>query len=277
MELTIVSTMRLNNGVEIPRLGLGVYQSAPGEETRRAVHWALEAGYRHIDTAAAYGNEPAVGEAIRESGLARQEVFVTTKLRNPDHGYHRTFAALEASLERLGFDYVDLYLVHWPVPELRRESWRAMERILAEGRVRAIGVSNYLERHLEELLAEAEVIPAVNQIELSPFNYRSREEVVSLCRQRGIVVEAYSPLTKAMRLDHPVLVRVAQKYGKTPAQVLIRYDLQKDAVVLPKSTHRGRIRENAQVFDFTLQPEDMQALDALDEGLATGWDPTDAP
>ena len=274
--MTIRGTMSAG-GVEIPRLGLGVYRSGQGIETRAAVRWALEAGYRHIDTAAAYGNEEDVGEAIRTSGIARGEVFVTTKLWNQDHGYDAALRAFDRSLESLGIDFVDLYLIHWPVADLRRESWRALEQIHADGRARAIGVSNYMVRHLDELLAHAHSPPAVNQIELHPFIFRTREEVVALCRRHGIAIEAYSPLTKGRRMGDPVLRRVADAHGRSVAQVLIRYDLQKDTIVLPKSAHRDRIRENAQVFDFTLTAEEMALLDGLDEGLATGWDPTNAP
>lgn len=277
MELTIRSTIRLNNGVEIPRLGLGVYRAAAGAEARNAVLWALEAGYRHVDTAAFYGNEADVGRAIRESGIAREDVFVTTKLWNEDHGYDAALAAFDASLERLGFDYVDLYLIHWPVPDLRLESWRALERLYGEGRARAIGVSNYMVQHLEELLAHCTVVPAVNQIELSPWSWRSRRDVVELCRAQGIALEAYSPLTKGRRLDDPTLRSVAERVGRTPAQVLIRWALQRDLIVIPKSTNRGRIRENADVFDFELPAAEMERLEALDEGLVTGWDPTTAP
>lgn len=261
----------------IPALGLGVYRIPPGPETRHAVLWALEAGYRHIDTAAVYGNEASVGEAIRESGLARDEVFVTTKLWNEDHGYDRADAAMDVSLERLGFDYVDLYLIHWPVTEQRIESWHALVRMKDDGRARMIGVSNYMVRHLEELFAASPVTPAANQIEVTPFNYRSMLDVIELCRARGIVVEAYSPLTKGRRLDDPRLARIAAEYGKSPAQVLIRWSLQHGFVVLPKSAHRERIRENAAVFDFELAPEHMAELDSLDEGLITGWDPTGEP
>jgi diketogulonate reductase-like aldo/keto reductase len=271
------SRTEMPHGGAIPRLGLGVYRSAPGGETRRAVEWALEAGYRHVDTAAAYRNEADVGEAVRGSGIAREELFVTTKLWNEEHGYEAALRALDGSLERLGLDHVDLYLIHWPVEGVRLESWRALERLHREGRARAIGVSNYMVHHLEELLAACEVAPAVNQIELHPFLYRSRREVVELCRARGMVVEAYSPLTKAQRLEEPVLVEIARLHGKTPAQVLIRYALDHGWVVLPKSTHRERIRENAEVFDFRLSSEELARLDALDEGLATGWDPGEAP
>lgn len=267
----------LSGDVEIPRLGLGVYRSGKGRETRDAVTAALELGYRHIDTAAAYGNEAEVGDAVRDSGVARADVFVTTKLRNDDHGYDAALRAFDDSLAALGFDYVDLYLIHWPVPGLRRDSWRALERIHADGRARAIGVSNYMVRHLDELLAYATTPPAVNQIELHPFIYRTREDTIARCRELGIAVEAYSPLTKGRRLDNPVVAQVASAHGRSPAQILIRYALQKDAIVLAKSTHRDRIRENADVFDFELSTDEMDALDALDEGLATGWDPADAP
>jgi methylglyoxal/glyoxal reductase len=276
-DVTTSRAISLNNGVEIPRLGLGVYQIEPGDATRKAVRWALEAGYRHIDTAAAYGNEADVGEAIRDGGIPREEVFVTTKLWNENHGYDEALRAFDRSLNRLGFEHVDLYLIHWPVEGLRGESWRALERIHRERRARAIGVSNYMAHHLEELLDHAGVIPAVNQIELSPFNYRSRRDVLDLCRERGIAVEAYSPLTKARRLDEPTVVRIAELHGKTPAQLLIRYGLELGAVVLPRSSNRERIAENLDVFDFSLGDDDMEALHALDEGLATGWDPAAAP
>ncbi len=275
--LTLHSTITLNNGVEIPRLGLGVYRAEPGPETTEAVLHALDAGYRHVDTAAAYRNEEAVGAAIRESDVPRNDVFVTTKLWNRDHGYDAARAAMDRSLERLGLERVDLYLIHWPVEGLRRDSWRALERILDEGKARAIGVSNYMARHLAELFDHADVLPAVNQIELSPYNYRSRRDTVDLCRDRGIGLEAYSPLTKTRKLDDPPLVAMAEKHGRTSAQVLIRWALQQEFVVIPKSTNPARIRENADAFDFALDSDDMAALEGLDEGLTTGWDPADAP
>ena len=271
------SSVTLNNGVSIPRLGLGVYRSMPGKETRRAVEWALEAGYRHIDTAAAYQNETDVGSAIRKSGIPRDRIFVTTKLFNPDHGYQQALAAFDASLTRLGFDYVDLYLIHWPVAQLRLDTWRALERIYAEKRARAIGVSNYLVPHLRELLAVCEVKPAVNQIELHPFILRKRSDTIALCREHAIAVEAYSPLTKARRLNDPTVLRIARERKRSPAQILIRYCLDHETIVLPKSVHERRIRENAAAFDFKLSSAELAALDALNEGLATGWDPTDAP
>jgi diketogulonate reductase-like aldo/keto reductase len=267
----------MRHGGEIPVLGLGVYRSEPGTETRQAVEWAIEEGYRHIDTASAYQNERDVGEAIRASGVPRDEIFITTKLANEDQGFDSALRAIDASLDRLGLDRVDLYLMHWPLPDGRLASWRAMERMLADGRTRAIGVSNFMVHHLRELLGECEIPPAVNQIELSPYNFRSREDVVALCREHRIVVEAYSPLTKARRLDDPAIVEIAEGHGRTPAQVLIRYAIDRDFVVIPKSTNRQRIRENAAVFDFRLPADDLRRLDELDEGLATGWDPTNEP
>ncbi len=279
--LSIDSRIPLKHGtttaVEIPVFGLGTYRSPRGQGTRDAVLQALELGYRHVDTARAYGNEKDVGAAIRESGVPREEVFITTKLWNEDHGFARALGALDESLARLGLDYVDLYLIHWPVRGLREESWRALEALLAEGKTRAIGVSNYMLHHLEELLRLEAMLPAVNQIELSPYNLQSRQQVVSFCREHDIVLEAYSPLTKGQKLKDPELVKLATKYGRSPAQILIRWSLQRGFVVLPKSAKPERIEENAHVFDFELDEADMVALDALDEALATGWDPTDAP
>lgn len=268
-----VTTARLamTHGGSIPQVGLGVYQSPRGEPTREAVRAALELGYRHIDTARVYGNEPDVGAAVAASGIAREDIFVTTKLWNDDHGYDAALRALDKSLERLNLDYVDLYLIHWPVAGLRRESWRALERAFDDKRVRAIGVSNYLVPHLTELLGHAKHKPHVNQIELTPF--LQRRDTLALCAEHGIVVEAYSPLTRGERLDHPVIVSIAGATGRTPAQVLLRWGIQHGVVVLPKSVRRERIAENARVFDFTLDAAAMQRLDALEENLATGWDP----
>jgi diketogulonate reductase-like aldo/keto reductase len=273
--LNLKSTVRLNNGVELPWVGLGVYQAQRGEETREAVSWALQAGYRHIDTARIYGNERDVGEALRQSGIPRSEVFITTKLWNHDQGYDSALRACERSLRELGLEYVDLYLIHWPVPGRRLDSWRAMEKLLADGRCRSIGVSNFLERHLDELMANSKVVPAVNQVEFSPYLYQ--RELLEHCRRHGIVVEAYSPLTKGERLSDPRLVEVAKHYGKTSAQVLIRWCLQHGMVVLPKSVREARIRENAAVFDFELSANDMRVLDGLNEDLHTSWDPSDVP
>jgi diketogulonate reductase-like aldo/keto reductase len=267
------SSIPLPGGTEIPRLGFGVWQTPRGVSTVDAVKTALAAGYRHIDTASIYGNETDVGVAIRDGGVKRESIFVTTKLWNADQGYDKALRGFERSLGRLKLEYVDLYLMHWPVPELRLESWRALERIHAEGRARAIGVSNFLQPHLAELLASAQTRPAVDQIELSPFLQRA--DTVAYCRQHGIVLAAYSPLTHGLRLGHPGVIEVAAAVRRSSAQVLIRWGLQKGFVVLPKSARAERIAENAAVFDFELDPGAMQALDALEEGLATGWDPAD--
>jgi methylglyoxal/glyoxal reductase len=261
--------LRLNNGVSVPQVGLGVWQAGGG--TKRAVVAALAAGYRHIDTAAVYGNEVQVGAAIAESGVPREQVFVTSKLWNQDHGYDKALAAYDTSLKRLKLTYLDLYLVHWPVAGLRLESWRALEQLAADGRVRAIGVSNFLVPHLQELTANAKVLPAVNQIELTPFLQRA--PTVALCRELGITLEAYSPLTRGQRLSHPVVVELAQAAARSPAQILLRWGIQKGFVILPKSVQPARIAENAALFDFELDATAMQRLDALEEGLVTGWDP----
>lgn len=265
----------LATGARIPLVGLGVYQSPHGKPTRDAVAAALEVGYRHVDTARIYGNEADVGAAIRAGAVPRDQVFVTTKLWNDDHGYDQALRALDGSLQRLGLEWVDLYLIHWPVQGKRRDSWRALERALGDGRARAIGVSNYLVPHLRELLGEAKVAPHVNQIELSPF--LQRRDTCALCREHGIAVEAYSPLTQGLRLDHPAVVAAARAVGRTPAQVLLRWGIQHGFIVLPKSVHRERIAENAAVFDFTLDDAAMAPLDALEEGLTMGWDPDGAP
>lgn len=271
MKLDLDSKIELNNRVEIPVLGFGTLR-AMGESVQNAIIWALEAGYRHIDTAKAYGNEQDVGLAVQRSGLPRDEVFITTKLWNDDHGYDNTLVAIDRSLKNLGVGFVDLYLVHWPVSGRRVETWKAMEKILAEGKARAIGVSNFTIRHIEELLAETEVVPAVNQIEFTP--YLHQKELQNYCEGKGIKIEAWSPLTHAVKLGDPKLVRLAAKYGRSPAQILLRWGLQQGAVVIPKSVHKERIIENAQVFDFILSRDDMDRLNGFHEDLRTsGWDP----
>ena len=271
MLLNIQSRARLNNGVEIPRLGLGVYQSPPGRITQRAVRYALKIGYRHIDTAMIYGNEADVGNALRESGLTREEVFITTKLWNSNQvRYRTTLQACEESLRRLGLTYVDLYLIHWPVQGISNsiEIWRAMVHLLREGKARAIGVSNYTIDDLKEILQNSDIlVPAVNQVEFHPFLYQ--KNLLSFCEKNSIQLEAYRPLTRGKRLNHPSTLAVTKKYGKTSAQVLIRWSLQHNLVVIPKSIHEDRIWENSQVFDFQLRPEDMKLLDSLNENLQT--------
>jgi len=267
-------SIRLNNGVEMPALGLGVFQ-VPNNVTYKVVSEALRIGYRHIDTAAYYQNEEGVGRAVRDSGVDREEVFVTTKLWNSDHGFKEALAACDRSLKALGFDHVDLYLIHWPRGDRRVETWKALERILDEGKARAIGVSNYLVRHLDETIAASSVVPAVDQVEFSPYLYQ--KDLLGYCRSKGIVLEAFSPLTRGKRLDDPRLVPLAGKYGRTPAQMIIRWVLQKGMVVIPKSVHPERLRENAAVFDFEISPQDEAAMDAFNEDLHTTWDPRDIP
>lgn len=273
--MNIDTCKRMNNGVEIPILGLGTYQAHRGQECQEAVLYALELGYRHLDTAKLYGNEEDVGIAINRSGLPREEIFVTTKLWNSDHGYNKTLHAFDESLAKLGFSYVDLYLVHWPVPDLRLDTWKAMEKLLEKGKCHAVGVSNYMTWHLDELLKECSVVPAVNQVEFSPYLYL--QELQTFCSINNILLETYSPLTKGQKLDDPKLLEIAKKYKKTSAQILIRWALQRNVVVIPKSSNRSRIRENADVFDFTILIEDMIALDSFHENLRTSWDPTTVP
>jgi methylglyoxal/glyoxal reductase len=273
--MTLSDAITLNNGIAMPRLGLGVYQSGRGRATEDAVGWAIEAGYRHIDTAAMYGNEMEVGTVLRRAIAAgivrREEVFVTTKLWNSDHGYDEALRAFEASHRRLGLDAIDLFLLHWPVAGRRLQSWRALERILAEGRCRAIGVSNFMVHHLEELLSHAQVPPAANQIELHPWC--QQREVVAFCERHDIAVIAYSPLTKGMRLADPRLTALASELRRSPAQVLLRWSLQKGFVTIPKSTRRERIAENAGLFDFSLDEERMARLDACNAEDHVTWDP----
>jgi diketogulonate reductase-like aldo/keto reductase len=268
----VQTQLRLNNGALMPLLGLGTYLAGPGSEAVRAILWALEGGYRLIDTSLAYWNEQDVGAALRASGLPREELFITSKLENLDHGYDSTLRACERSLSNLGLDRLDLYLVHWPVPGLRGETWRAMERLHQEGLCSSIGVSNYTERHLNELLGGAGMPPAVNQVESHPF--LAQQALLQYCRRRGVALQAYSPLAKATRLGDPVLLEVAQRLAKTPAQVMLRWQLERGVAVIPKSVRREKIAENSALFDFSLAPEDQAALAALDAALHLDWDPT---
>jgi len=274
-EMRIDTRTKLNNGIEIPIFGLGTFQTRSGKETRDAVLYALQSGYRLIDTAAAYGNEEDVGEAARKSGIPREEIFITTKLWNTDHGYERALAAFERSLKKLGLSYVDLYLIHWPEGGLRNETWKALEKLLKDSKCRAIGVSNYTIRHLNELLKNSSTVPAVNQVEFHPYLYQ--KELLKFCNSNKIQLEAYSPLTKGRKLNDPELLKIARKYSKTSAQILIRWVLQKGVVAIPKSSRKERIEENARVFDFEISDEDMKALDSFNQDYRTSWDPTDVP
>ena len=263
----------LNNGVEMPQLGFGVWQ-VPDDEAERAVATALEAGYRSIDTAAIYGNEEGTGRAIAASGVPRKDIFVTTKLWNADHGYDSTMRAFDASLEKLGVDYLDLYLMHWPAPKRDKyvDTYKAFEKLHADGRIRAIGVSNFEPDHLQRLIAETSVIPAVDQIELHPHlqQHAAREYHA----EQGIATEAWSPLGSGKGLlEVPAIVAIAQKHGRTPAQVVLRWHVQLGNVVIPKSVTPSRIKENIEVFDFTLDTEDLAAISALNEDRRLGPDP----
>lgn len=272
MAPTSVPAVTLNNGVEIPQLGFGVFQ-VPDDETAAAVTAALETGYRSIDTAAVYGNEKGVGRALAASGLPREDLFVTTKVWNTDQGYDATLRAFDTSLARLGLDHVDLYLIHWPAParDLYRDSWRALERLAGEGRIRAAGVSNFQPGHLRRLLEGATLTPAVNQIELHPGLQQA--ELRAFHTEHGIATEAWSPLAQGAVLGERAIGDLAAKYGRSPAQIVIRWHLQLGNIVIPKSATPARIRENFDVFGFTLTAEEMQALAALDRGLRTGPHP----
>jgi diketogulonate reductase-like aldo/keto reductase len=265
MTLSIASTVTLNNGVAMPLFGMGTFRAA-GTDLRRAMEAALETGYRLFDTASAYGNEAEVGAVLKDGSVPRDELFVTSKAWVDEQGLQETPAAFARSLRALGLDYLDLYLIHWPAPGAWPAAWEAMEAIAASGRCRAIGVSNFNIRHLEELDTFATVIPAVNQIELSPFC--TRRDLVDYCRQHTIQPESYSPLTRRAKWDHPVLRQVAARTGKSPAQVLIRWQLQHEIVVIPKSADPAHIRHNADVFDFEIAPDDMAALDGLNEDFS---------
>jgi diketogulonate reductase-like aldo/keto reductase len=269
---TLSPTVTLANGLAMPRLGFGVFQ-VPDEETSAAVTSALEAGYRSIDTAAVYGNERGVGRALAASGIPREELFVTTKLWNDDQGYATTLRAFDASLDRLGLEYTDLYLIHWPAPARDRyvDTYRALEKLLADGRTRAIGVSNFRPAHLERLDAETGAVPVLNQVELHPG--LQQRELRATHEKFGIATEAWSPLAQGALLREEALAALAAKHGRSPAQIVLRWHLQSGNIVIPKSVTPARIRENIDVFGFALSEEDMAAVDALDRGLRTGPHP----
>ncbi|SDP03587.1 Aldo/keto reductase [Paenibacillus sp. yr247] len=261
---------RLNNGITMPWIGLGVFLVREGNEVIHSVKSAIGAGYRSIDTASVYGNEQGVGQAIRESGVPREELFVTTKVWNADQGYESTLKAYEVSRKKLGLEAIDLYLIHWLVKGKYRETWKALVHLYQEGHVRAIGVSNFQIHNLREIIEDTGVVPAVNQVEYHPRLVQ--RELLTFCREQGIQLQAYAPLMHG-HLDHPVLARLATKYGKTMAQIILRWDIQNGIVTIPKSVNPERIRQNANVFDFELSEEDMATIDALDEGLRYGPHP----
>ncbi len=267
-----VPPLALNNGVEIPQVGYGVFL-VPADETKTAVSAALEVGYRHIDTARAYNNETAVGEAIAESGLDRDQVFVTTKLWNDDQGYDSALDAFDASLKRLGLDYVDLYLIHWPAPsqDAYVATWKAFEKVYADERVRSIGVSNFQPAHLRRLLDETDVVPAINQVELHPW--LQQQELRAFHAAHGIVTEAWSPIARGGRLSDPTIGSIAERHGVTPAQVILRWHLDLGNVVIPKSVNPGRMAENIDLFRIRLDEDDHAAIGGLDEGARVGPNP----
>lgn len=267
----IKGTFRLNNNVEMPYFGLGTWQSAEGSEVKNSVLFALEAGYRLIDTATLYGNEKGIGEAVKENGISRNELFISSKVWNTDQGFENTLRAYDNSLKLLEMDYIDLYLIHWPVTGMFKETWRALEKIYTEGRVRAIGISNFLPVHLNQLLPEVKVMPMVNQMEFHP--YLIQQQLIDQCNENGIRYQAWSPLMQGRVFDIPELENIGKKYLKNAAQVVLRWDLQRGVATIPKSVNRDRVKSNADIFDFILSPEDMDAINSLDKNLRFGYDP----
>ena len=271
LDINLNSRVKLNNGIEMPVFGLGTW-ALNGRKGYQAILWALEAGYRLLDTAEGYGNEKRVGLAIKDSGIPREEIFITTKVFRASQGFENTLKAFEESLGRLNVSYLDLYLIHEPITNLRLDTWKAFEKLLNEGKTHAIGVSNYTIRHLTEQLEHFSIIPAVNQVEFSPFTYH--EDLLDFCKSHNIVLEGYSPLTKGDKLNQQSLIDIGKKYGKSPAQILIRWGLQHDVIQIPRSSNKDHIYENANVFDFEIKDEDILTLDSLNEDFhAYGLEP----
>lgn len=266
--MNIRSRVKLNNGIEMPWLGLGVFESREGSEVENAILTAFEYGYRSIDTAAMYLNEKGVGNAVKKSGLPREEVFLTTKVWNSDQGYKNTIQAFEKSLEKLQTEYVDLYLIHWPMGKVSLETWKAMEELYENGKIKAIGVSNFMIRHLEEFLPECQIKPTVNQIEFHPELVQA--DLLDYCKNHNIRPEAWSPIMKGKVNDFPLLQSLAKKYGKTPVQIVLRWDIQKGVVTIPKSSNPERIRSNADIFDFELTDQEVAEIDKLDKSKRMG-------
>nr|WP_263324537.1 aldo/keto reductase [Neobacillus sp. Marseille-Q6967] len=271
MPTSLKDTVTLHNGVKMPWVGLGVFKVSEGEEVVESVKAAIRNGYISIDTAAIYKNEEGVGQAIRESGVPREELFITSKVWNSDQGYETTLQAFETSLNKLGLDYLDLYLIHWPGVDKYKDTWKALEKLYKDGRVRAIGVSNFLIHHLEDLMSDCEIKPMVNQVEFHP--HLTQKELLAFCKKEGIQMEAWSPLKQGQLLNEPVLVDIAHKYNKSVAQVILRWDLQHEVVTIPKSIKEHRIIENADIFDFELSAEDMEKIDALNQDSRAGSHP----
>ena len=267
--------MTMNDGHKIPVVGLGTWKSEPGDSTYNAVLASINAGYRHIDTARAYDNESDVGKAVNDAGVSREDLFITTKLWNKDQGYQTALEACEKSLARLDCGYIDLYLIHWPLKDLRNDSWRAFIELQEKGICKSIGVSNFTIDNLKELEVKYGVLPAINQVEFHPYHYQ--KELLEYCKSKNIIIEAYSPLVHAKRMDESRLVAISEELSKTPAQVLIRWAMQRGMVVLPKSVNQNRIIENFAVFDFEISDSIMKRLDDLDERFVTCWDPHNPP
>ena len=266
-------TVTLNNGIKMPGFGLGVYKVEDGNTVIRAVKAAINHGYRSIDTASFYDNEEGVGQAIKEAGVPRSDLFITSKVWNDQQGYEETLQAFEMSLEKLGLDYLDLYLIHWPVKGKYKDTWKAMEKLYEQGKVRAIGVSNFHIHHLNNLLEDANVTPAVNQVEYHP--HLTQVELKDFCEKEGIQLEAWSPLKRGRLLNDPTLTEIGKKYGKTPAQVILRWDIQNNVITIPKSINEKRIKENADIFDFTLNDEEMKRINGLNINDRSGSNPDD--
>lgn len=271
MYKSLQDTVTLNNGVKMPIMGLGVFKVEDGNVVTEAVKAAIQNGYRSIDTASFYDNEAGVGKGIKESGVPREDLFITTKVWNSDHGYENTLKAFDISLEKLGLEYLDLYLIHWPVRGKYVETWKALEKLYHEGKVKAIGVSNFNIHHLEDILREGEVKPVINQVEYHP--HLTQVELQEFCEREGIQLEAWSPLKKGELLGDPVIQRLAEKHQKTPAQIILRWDIQNNVLTIPKSIKEHRIIENADIFDFSLEEEDMQEINGLNINSRSGADP----
>ena len=263
----------LNTGQQVPAIGFGTWEITPDSAAKQAVASALEVGYRVIDTAKIYGNETGVGEALRESGIPREDLFVTTKLWNDDQGYDRTLRACADSLERLGLEYLDLYLIHWPATRKRHDSWRAFERLAQEGVIKAAGVSNYTVDHLDELLERSELTPAVNQVEFHPFIYEQQRAVLQFCQDKDILIEAYSPISRLNSANRPAIDEMAHKYEVSPQQIVLRWCVQHGTLPLPRSTKTDHIASNFDIFEFSLTEDEITRLDSLSDGERVTWDP----
>ncbi|WP_226576571.1 aldo/keto reductase [Halobacillus litoralis] len=269
--MSLSHTVTLKNGVEMPRVGLGVYKMDDGEEVTKAIQSAVDAGYRHIDTASFYENEEGVGEGIKKCGRSREELFVTTKVWNDEQGYEQTLEAFDRSMNKLGLEYLDLYLIHWPVPGKFKETWRALEKLYHDGRVKAIGVCNFMEHHLDDLMEDAEVSPMVNQVEFHPALYQ--KELADYCYKKDIQLEAWAPLARGRYFDAAILKQLAENYNKTPAQIILRWHLQHDVVVIPKSSNPERQKENLDLFDFDLKSDEITRINELHNGDRIGKHP----